>query len=97
MKTISKLGIMCALAGSVFLSSCASEAYIAERPSEPVYVRPVAPYANAYWVPGEWVWRGNRYVYRNGYYARPRARRVYVEGAWIHTNRGYVWKRGYWR
>jgi hypothetical protein len=97
MKTISKLGIMCALAGSVFLSSCASEGYVTEQPVEPVYTRPAAPYSNAYWVPGEWVWRGNRYVYRNGFYARPRARRVYVEGAWVHTNRGYVWRRGHWR
>lgn len=97
MKTISKLGIMCALAGSVFLASCASEAYVTEQPVEPVYTRPAAPYANAYWVPGEWVWRGNRYVYQNGYYAQPRARRVYVQGAWVHSNRGYVWRRGHWR
>ncbi|RFZ84840.1 hypothetical protein DYU05_04325 [Mucilaginibacter terrenus] len=97
MKTINKIGIMLAMMGSLSLSSCASDYYVADRPVEPVYVRPVAPYANAYWVPGEWVWRGNRYVYRNGYYARPRANRVYVQGAWVHSNRGYVWRRGHWR
>jgi hypothetical protein len=54
MKTLSKFGIMAALAVSLFLASCASEGYVVEQPVEPVYVRPVAPYAGAVWVPGEW-------------------------------------------
>ncbi|MFC0514488.1 hypothetical protein ACFFGT_09760 [Mucilaginibacter angelicae] len=96
MKTIAKLGIVLALTGSLF-ASCAGQAYVTERPVEPVYIRPVAPYPNAVWVPGEWVWRGNRYVYRQGFYARPRYNHVYVQGHWQPTNRGYVWVRGYWR
>jgi hypothetical protein len=97
MKIVSKVGIIGALAGSLFLSSCASDYYVAAQPVEPVYVRPVAPYAGAYWVPGEWVYRGNRYVYRNGYYTRPRVNRVYVRGNWRHTPHGYSWRRGHWR
>ncbi|MES2268495.1 MAG: hypothetical protein V4520_17150 [Bacteroidota bacterium] len=97
MKTLSKIGMIGAIAGSLFLSSCATEAYVAEQPVEPVYVRPVAPYANAYWVPGEWVYSGRRYVYRNGYYVRPRANRVYVQGSWIRRPHGYAWRRGHWR
>lgn len=42
MKTIAKLGIVLALTGSLF-ASCSSQAYVTERPVEPVYVRPVAP------------------------------------------------------
>lgn len=52
MKTIAKLGIVLALTGSLF-ASCSSQAYVTEQPVEPVYVRPVAPYPNAVWVPGE--------------------------------------------
>lgn len=85
------------MAGSLFLASCASEGYVVEQPVEPVYTRPVAPYANAYWVPGEWYYSGNRYVYRNGYYTRGRANRVYVQGNWVRGQRGYVWHRGHWR
>ena len=95
MKTIAKLGIVLALASSLF-ASCSSQAYVTEQPVEPVYERPAAPYANAVWVPGEWVWRGNHYVYRRGFYAQPR-NRVYVQGHWLATNRGYVWVKGYWR
>ena len=95
MKTIAKLGIILALTGSLF-ASCSSQAYVTERPVEPVYERPAAPYPNAVWVPGEWVWRGNHYVYRRGFYARPR-NRGYVQGHWQPTNRGYVWVKGYWR
>jgi hypothetical protein len=97
MKTLGKLGFMAAIAGSLFLSSCASDYYVADQPVEPVYVRPAAPYAGAYWVPGEWIYRRNRYVYVNGYYTRARANRVYVQGNWAHSNRGYVWRRGHWR
>nr|WP_067061072.1 YXWGXW repeat-containing protein [Mucilaginibacter sp. L294] len=97
MKTLSKFGIVAAMAGSLFLASCATEGYVVEQPVEPVYTRPVAPYANAYWVPGEWVYNGNRYVYRNGYYTRARANRVYVQGSWARSQRGYVWHRGHWR
>lgn len=96
MKTIAKIGIVLALTSSLF-TSCAADYYVAERPAEPVYVRPVAPYPGAYWVPGEWAWRGNRYVYISGYYAQPRRGHVYVQGYWHPVRRGYAWHRGYWR
>ncbi|ASU34719.1 hypothetical protein [Mucilaginibacter xinganensis] len=97
MKTISKLGMVAALAGSLFLASCAGSYYVAEQPVEPVYVRPVSPYAGAVWVDGDWGYSGGRYVYRRGYWARPRAGRAYVSGGWVHSNRGYAWRRGHWR
>ncbi len=97
MKTISKLGIMLAMAGSLFMASCAGSYCITDQPAEPVYVRPVQPYANAVWIDGDWVWRGGSYVYQRGYWVRPRAGRAWVRGGWYHSPRGYTWHRGHWR
>jgi hypothetical protein len=96
MKTLSKFGILLALAGSLFMSSCAGY-YVAAYPSEPYYVRPAAPYAGAVWIGGEWYWSGGRYVYRNGYWAAGRPGHVYVAGSWYRGPRGYAWHRGHWR
>ena len=95
MKTLSKLGLMLALAGSLFLSSCAGY-YVASYPAEPVYTRPGPPYAGAIWIDGEWAWNGGRYTYVNGYWARPRAGHVYMRGSWVRYGRGYRWHRGHW-
>ena len=98
MKALARIGVLVALSGAALFSSCStSDHYVVSRPVEEVYVRPAAPYANAYWVPGEYVWRGNRYVYTRGYYVRPRANRVYVQGGWVQGPRGYSWRRGHWR
>ncbi len=85
-----------ALAGTL-LTSCAGSYYVSERPVEPRYERPAAPYPNAVWVSGEWVWRGDRYVYRNGYWARPHNTRTWISGEWRQSPRGYVWVKGHWR
>lgn len=96
MKTIAKVGILLALTGCL-LTSCAGQYYVTTYPSEPVYVRPVSPYTDAVWIDGEWMWRGGRYTYINGYWAHPRANRVWVRGSWQSSSRGYTWRRGYWR
>jgi hypothetical protein len=97
MKTISKLGLMLALAGSLFVSSCAGTYYVYDRPLEPVYERPVAPYAGAIWIDGDWTWNGGKYVFVRGHWDRPRQGHFWVRGEWMHTNRGYRWHKGYWR
>jgi hypothetical protein len=49
-------------------------------------------------VPGHYVWRGNRYRWVNGYWAvPPRARAVWVPGYWRPQRGGYVFVNGYWR
>jgi hypothetical protein len=96
MKTLSKLGLLIALAGSLFLSSCAGSYYVTSYPAEPVYTRPGVPYAGAIWIDGEWAWNGGRYTYVNGYWARPRAGHVYMRGSWVRYGRGYRWHRGHW-
>ncbi|MES2277953.1 MAG: hypothetical protein V4592_18135 [Bacteroidota bacterium] len=95
MKTMNKVIIGVALASSM-LAACAGSYYVSERPAEPVYTRPVAPYQGAVWVSGEWGWRNGRYVYTNGYWARARTNRVYVSGSWEQGPRGYYWRRGHW-
>ncbi|MGB4775141.1 MAG: hypothetical protein WBP45_08215 [Daejeonella sp.] len=71
--------------------------YVTVRPAAPVIVRSVAPHKNAIWIPGEWVWQGNQYIYANGYYAdlKPGYKR-YNEGHWKKARRGYVWVGGRW-
>lgn len=96
MKTVNKLLIGLALAGGL-LTACSGDYYVTDQPAEPVYSRPAAPYDGAVWVSGDWVWNGGRYVYRNGYYARPRSGRAWVAGSWERSNRGYHWRRGHWR
>jgi hypothetical protein len=97
MKKLQKFGMLLALAGSLFMASCAGSYYVTARPAEPVYVRPAAPYAGAVWIDGDWVWNGGRYVYSGGHWAAARPGRIWVRGAWYQGPRGYGWHRGYWR
>lgn len=97
MKTIAKLAFMLMLGGFLFMSSCTGSYYVTDRPVEPVYERPAAPYDGAVWIGGNWVWRGGSYTYVHGHWARPRPGRVWVRGTWEHSRRGYHWHRGHWR
>jgi len=97
MKTLSKLGMLAALGGTLILSSCAGEYYVADQPAEVVYERPAPPYEGAIWIEGDWVWTGGRYVRSHGYWARPSGGRTWVAGGWHHGPRGYAWHRGHWR
>ncbi len=97
MKTLSKLGVLAALAGSLFMASCSGEYYVQSQPSEVVYERPAAPYPGAVWIEGDWVWSGGTYVHQPGHWARPRNGRVWVAGSWYNGQRGYAWRRGHWR
>jgi hypothetical protein len=97
MRAISKPALIAAFAGLLSLSACKGSYYVAEQPVEPVYERPISPYAGAVWVDGDWAYSGGTYIYRRGYWSRPRVGRTYVRGSWAHTNRGYRWNRGRWR
>ncbi len=68
------------------------------RPTAPVIVRPFAPSARHLWVDGEWMWRGGRYQYVNGYWTMPpRYNTVWIPGHWKNSRRGWIWKQGHWR
>jgi hypothetical protein len=97
MKSISKVLAIVGIASTV-LVGCATRAtfVIRERPVEPRYERPAPPYPGAVWIPGEWEWRGNHYVYLHGYYVQPSGRE-WIPGHWRETPGGYVWDKGHWR
>ena len=97
MKTLVKFGLMLTMVTALFFSSCAGSYYATVQPTEPVYERPAAPYADAVWIDGDWTWNGGSYVYVRGHWDHPRAGHTWVRGNWEHTNRGYRWHRGYWR
>jgi hypothetical protein len=97
MKTLSKLGILAALGGSLFLSSCAGEYYVSDQPAEVAYEQGPPPYTGAVWIEGDWVYSGGHYVRNHGHWARARANRTYVKGSWVHNERGYTWHRGHWQ
>ena len=72
------------------------------RPAAPVVVRarPLAPGPRYVWVDGDYVWRGNQYVYNEGRWALPAyggAR--WVPGHWKFNRRrgGWFWVGGHWR
>jgi hypothetical protein len=97
MKTIAKLGLVIALAGSLFTACTVQGGFVVrERPAEPYYVQPASPYADAVWIPAEWEWRGGNYVYVHGYYTHRRDGHEYIAGHWNNTPRGYAWERGHW-
>ncbi len=96
MKT--KIFIALAIGCSFAFASCGQSRYVvSERPNAPYYRRPLAPGPNYMWLDGDWMWRTNHYVYRQGYWAAPRYNRRWEAGRWQQNNRGWQWQRGNWR
>ena len=92
------LFIISLVASAAIFNGCAPARYtVTAQPAAPVYARPAAPGVGYVWVDGDWVWSGGTYVYRNGYWARPRGHHVWVTGTWVHSGRGYYWRKGYWK
>lgn len=72
-------------------------AYYPEPPPPPQLAPPGdPPNVDMLYVPGYWMWTGNRYVWRAGYWTRGRAGLVYVASHYRWTPRGYVFVPGYW-
>jgi len=55
-----------------------------------------APSDNYTWVPGNWMWRENRYAWRGGYWNECRPNWNYQPSCYRWTHRGYVYVDGYW-
>jgi hypothetical protein len=55
-----------------------------------------APSTDYGWSPGCWVWRGDRYVWRAGYWTEGRSDWVWVPSYYVWTPRGYIFVEGFW-
>ncbi|HEX3748860.1 MAG TPA: hypothetical protein VHW09_33270 [Bryobacteraceae bacterium] len=57
-----------------------------------------APGPGYVWTEGFYDYRGGRYEWTAGRWARPPRRHAeWVPGSWEHGRRGYEFRRGYWR
>ena len=78
----------------------AGAAYYAPVPPPPARaeVYGVAPGPGFVWVTGYWGWRGGRYAWEPGRWARPpRPRSVWVPGYWEGHHNRYRYHEGHWR
>lgn len=71
--------------------------YLPPPPEPPVTVAPgKPPIAEAFFVPGCWVWRGNAYAWRAGYWARTQPGYVWIADHYRWTPTGCLFVEGYW-
>jgi hypothetical protein len=71
--------------------------YVPEPPA-PLETEPSLPPTaeDSSWVPGNWVYRDTRFVWRPGYWSPYRADRVWVAPRYNWTPIGYTYNDGYW-
>ncbi|MHB9068586.1 MAG: YXWGXW repeat-containing protein [Pirellulaceae bacterium] len=76
----------------------ASEIDYLPEPPETVEVGPNvdAPSADHIWVPGCWVWRQNRYLWRPGFWTTVEPNWVWIPAHYVWSPRGYVFVNGYY-
>ena len=97
-KYLLKIFILAAIAVS-FSAISDAQFVVKIRPALPVIaIRPACPTPRHVWVAGEYVYMGNNYVYKEGYWALPPQTGFrWVEGRWKATRRGWRWIPGHWR
>ena len=75
-----------------------SQVVVRVRPTAPVLrARPLAPSPRHIWIDGGWAYRGNAYVWSDGYWVAPRPGMIWVGGGWRHRRGGWAWVPGHWR
>jgi hypothetical protein len=71
--------------------------YLPEPPKPPEVAAPgQAPNQESFYVPGNYVWNGESYAWRAGYWARVQPGYVWVQAHYCWTPSGYVFIPGYW-
>ncbi len=55
-----------------------------------------SPSVDDVWIPGNWLWRDTRYVWRQGYYTQCRHGWIWIPASYVWTPGGYVFVDGYW-
>ncbi len=48
------------------------------------------------WIPGNWIWRNERYAWRAGYWTPARENWCWVPAYYRWTHRGYIYVDGFW-
>ena len=48
------------------------------------------------WVPGHWEWRGNRHVWKAGYYLAARPGYYYQQPTWVQEGNRWAYRGGGW-
>jgi hypothetical protein len=71
--------------------------YLPQPPAAPEVAAPGRPpAADTFYVPGAWIWTGQSYAWRAGYWARVQPGYVWVPDHYRWTPTGYVYIPGYW-
>jgi hypothetical protein len=70
--------------------------YLPPPPDPVAESQPPAPSQTDVYVPGTWVYRDTRYMWRPGFYVPYRAGWVWIPAHYIWTPAGYVFVEGYW-
>ena len=90
---------ICMLAIVAAFTSCdTGRLVVKEKPTEPVYERPLPPEPDYIWTGPAYTIADGKYEYRNGRWVAPPAKsnRRWVDGRWKETKQGWVWINGYW-
>src|SRR5262249_24377783 len=71
--------------------------YLPAPPAPPALAPPGdAPSTDSFYVPGNWVWQDDHYVWRSGYWGPVQPDYVWVPSHYCWTPGGYVFVAGYW-
>jgi hypothetical protein len=71
--------------------------YLPAPPAAPETAAPGAPpNADSFYIPGQYVWRGDSYAWRAGYWGRVQPGYVWVPAHFRWSPYGYIYINGYW-
>ncbi len=72
--------------------------YLPQPPAPPEVAPPAQPQTSpdTFYVPGHWVWNGERYAWQAGYWAKVQPGYVWVSGHYRWAPSGYIYIPGYW-
>ena len=71
--------------------------YLPQPPAPPEVAPPAQqPAPDTFYVPGHWVWNGERYAWQAGYWAKVQPGYVWVAGHYRWSPTGYIYIPGYW-
>ncbi len=85
-----------ALAGTAALPVAAQPIVVQVAPPPPRIEHAPPPRRGQVWVPGYWEWRGNRHVWRSGYFIAARPGQIYRPPVWVERGGRWEFERRGW-